>query len=236
MYNEQRDDDQYQGQYDDVDGVKNIAACEGTERLGFIRKVYGILSAQLAITALFTLLVYELKSLHPLFHSSGFMIAVIVVYIASFCSLICCRLDKKVPVNYILLLVFTIASSCMIASVCIRYSPIIVVQAALLTAAVVVGITVYAFVSKTDFTMCGPLPAIFLMLVIVGVTLGFTFPFSWNLIWCSLGAVLFSFYLLCDTQMILGGKHRKYQFSEDDYIFAALVLYLDIINLFLYIL
>ena len=35
--------------------------------------------------------------------------------------------------------------------------------------------------------------------------------------------------------MIMGGKHR-YEFSEDDYILAAIMLYLDIINMFLYIL
>jgi FtsH-binding integral membrane protein len=209
---------------------------EPKHRLGFIRKVYGILSVQLAITALITTLVYECKGMHPLFHSTTFMIASIVVYIGTLCSLICCRLDRKVPVNYILLLALTVACSCMVASICIRYSPMIVMEAALLTAAVVVGITVFAFTSKTDFTICGPLPAIFCCLLIVGVTISLVWPFSWNTVWCLLGSVLFSFYLLCDTQMILGGRHRKYQFSEDDYIFAALVLYLDIINLFLYIL
>jgi FtsH-binding integral membrane protein len=34
----------------------------------------------------------------------------------------------------------------------------------------------------------------------------------------------------------MGGKDRKYQCDEDDYILAAVMLYLDIINLFLYIL
>ena len=42
-------------------------------------------------------------------------------------------------------------------------------------------------------------------------------------------------YLVFDTQMMLGGKH-KYSISPEEYIFAALNLYLDIINLFLYIL
>jgi len=209
---------------------------DGIGRLGFIRKVYGILSAQLAITALFVVLVFEVKGMQPFFQNLTVMIVTIVVYIATLCALICCRLDKKVPLNYILLFTLTVACSFMIASIAIRYSPMIVMEAALLTAAVVVGITVYAFYSKTDFTTCGPLPAIFLMLFIVGLTLGLVFPFTWNLIYCLLGATLFSFYLICDTQMILGGKHKKYKFNEDDYIFASLVLYLDIINLFLFIL
>ena len=42
-------------------------------------------------------------------------------------------------------------------------------------------------------------------------------------------------YVLVDTQMIAGGNHR-YTVSPEEYIFAALNLYLDIINLFLLIL
>jgi FtsH-binding integral membrane protein len=42
-------------------------------------------------------------------------------------------------------------------------------------------------------------------------------------------------YLVFDTQLMMGGKHR-YSLSPEEYIFAALNLYLDIINLFLYIL
>ena len=39
-----------------------------------------------------------------------------------------------------------------------------------------------------------------------------------------------------DTQLIVGGSHRKIQFSEDDYVLASIILYLDVINLFLFIL
>ena len=58
----------------------------------------------------------------------------------------------------------------------------------------------------------------------------------YNIIYSSLGAIIFSFYIVYDTQLIIGGKHKKYQYNQDEYIFAALNLYLDIINLFLYIL
>ena len=57
-----------------------------------------------------------------------------------------------------------------------------------------------------------------------------------QLLYSGAGCLLFSFYLVYDTQLILGGKHKKYQFGVDDYVFAALNLYLDIINLFIYIL
>ncbi len=43
------------------------------------------------------------------------------------------------------------------------------------------------------------------------------------------------FFIVIDTQMLIGGKHGI-QFSPDDYIAAALNLYLDIVQLFLYLL
>ena len=49
------------------------------------------------------------------------------------------------------------------------------------------------------------------------------------------GAFVFSLYLIYDTQMMMGGKH-KYALDPEEYIFAALNIYLDVINLFMYIL
>jgi FtsH-binding integral membrane protein len=92
-----------------------------------------------------------------------------------------------------------------------------------------------------------------------------------NTVYAALGALVFSAYLVVDTQvrggrgrgwagdrlaalaqrvtcamiaprplpslqMIVGGKNRKIQFGPDDYVFAALNIYLDVINLFLMIL
>ena len=42
-------------------------------------------------------------------------------------------------------------------------------------------------------------------------------------------------FLLVDTQMMMVGKH-KYSFNPEDWAFAALAIYTDIISLFLYIL
>lgn len=98
------------------------------------------------------------------------------------------------------------------------------------------GITVYAMTTKTDFTIYGPI------LFIVGFVFGMAgilfsmFGFHPGLGWSILGVFIFSFYLLFDTQMIMGGDKKRYQFDEDSYILAAVSLYLDIINIFLYIL
>jgi len=47
--------------------------------------------------------------------------------------------------------------------------------------------------------------------------------------------IIFFQYLVYDTQIMMGGG-KMYSISPEEYIFAALNLYLDIVNLFLYIL
>ena len=51
---------------------------------------------------------------------------------------------------------------------------------------------------------------------------------------CALGVLLFGLYLIFDTQLILG--KGRYSLSIDDYILGALVLYVDIIMIFIYLL
>ena len=46
--------------------------------------------------------------------------------------------------------------------------------------------------------------------------------------------LLGSIYIVYDTQLIMGDRSR--QLSVDDYIWAAMMLYIDIVRLFLYIL
>lgn len=55
------------------------------------------------------------------------------------------------------------------------------------------------------------------------------------IVYGSIGALIFSLYIVYDTQLMMGGKH-KYALDPEEYIFASLNLYLDIINLFMYIL
>ena len=46
---------------------------------------------------------------------------------------------------------------------------------------------------------------------------------------------LSSLYIVYDTQLMVGGSH-KYSLSPEEYVFASLNLYLDIVNLFMYLL
>lgn len=94
----------------------------------------------------------------------------------------------------------------------------------------------FAMQTKWDFTaMGGILFSCCIVLFIFGI-IAICMPGKViSLVYASLGALLFSVYLVFDTQIMLGGKH-KYSISPEEYIFAALNLYLDIVNIFLYIL
>jgi protein lifeguard len=111
-----------------------------------------------------------------------------------------------------------------------------------ITLVVVIGVTLVSIQTKYDFTNCWLL-MICLSFAFLGfgiacaVASAFSGPQSYILqaVYGGVGAVLMSMFLAIDTQMLIGGK-RKLQFSPEDYIFAALQIYLDICYIFMYVL
>jgi FtsH-binding integral membrane protein len=205
-------------------------------RLGFVRKVYGILSAQLVFTAGVCYMPFYSVAMKDLFNNIALLITMSVLSIVLICALGCSKsLARKVPINYILLGLFTFCESWIVASLCSLYDPKLVVMAAFMTAGLVISLTVYACTTKTDFTLCGAsLFILFACLIMFGI---FAFLFADRImydIYCCLGVALFGVYLVFDTQMIMGGK--THQISMDDYVFAAIMLYIDILQLFIFIL
>ncbi|CAF3966999.1 unnamed protein product, partial [Rotaria sp. Silwood1] len=53
-------------------------------------------------------------------------------------------------------------------------------------------------------------------------------------IYAGLGALAFSIFLAVDTQLIMGGK--RHEISAEDHVFASIMLYLDIVYIFIYLL
>jgi protein lifeguard len=212
------------------------------DRMNFVRKVYGILGVQLVFTALFTLIPVYSDSFHIwMINNIAFVIAAFIGEIVTSIALICCRgLSRSVPTNYILLTIFTVCEAYLVGFISARYDPEVVLAAAFMTAGITAGVSWYAWTTKSDFTICGPLffvLGITLLLVsmfilIFGIAFG-----HWrvlHMIFCGIAVVLFSFYLIFDTQLIMGGK--RYEIEIDDYILGAIILYTDIITIFLYLL
>merc|ERR1712141_530435 len=139
--------------------------------------------------------------------------------------------------------VFTAAEGFMLATFTIHFKAEAVLIAVGITAGVTLGLTLFAFQTKIDFTACGGMLCALLMVLMIA---GFCFSlagagafgpnFRYVMIgYGSAGALVFSLYIVYDTQLMMGGKH-KYSLDPEEYIFAALNIYLDVVNLFMYIL
>merc|ERR1712226_189209 len=97
------------------------------------------------------------------------------------------------------------------------------------------ALTLYAFTTKTDYTYCGGAIWIFLFSLFFFSFFFFFMDYEVARVGFSIiGVILYSFYLIYDTQLIIGGK--RFELSLDDYVIASMILYIDIIQLFLYLL
>ena len=230
---------QEQSHSDEGDEVSD-AQIQMAVRAGFIRKVYGILSIQLMITfgAVFFCQIKPIKSL--IFKnqalSGNLVVFSSLLFLVLFLCLACCRgLSRKVPYNYLFLLGITIceAIACAIASSI--YSFQIVALALLLTIVATLAITFYACTTKNDFSTCrvGLYVIISQMFTIGIIAVLFRIRALYAFYTFGMTGVV-GIYLVYDTQLILGKLGVGY--SVDDYIFATLEIYMDIIRLFLLIL
>jgi FtsH-binding integral membrane protein len=118
---------------------------------------------------------------------------------------------------------------------CSVTNPKVVFMAVAMTCFMTLALTVYACTTKTDFTVCNSLLFIAsCVLLLFGICQIFIRSHTFQMIICCFGVFLYSIYLVYDTQLIIGTKENKLDY--DDYILGALMLYLDIINLFIYLL
>lgn len=212
---------------------------EKAVRRAFIRKVYSILMCQLVLTgAVITTFMfvesvksYVQQNRWVYYTSMGVMLVCLL-------SMACCdSVRRKFPTNFIFLGVFTFCEGVMLGTISTFYQVDAVLIAVGITAGVTFCLTIFAFQTKIDFTVCGGmLCAVLVIFMIAGFLLIFLPKTKYTMIgFGSVGALIFSLYIVYDTQLMMGGKH-KYSLSPEEYIFAALNIYLDIINLFMYIL
>nr|POE51532.1 bax inhibitor 1 [Quercus suber] len=139
---------------------------------------------------------------------------------------------KSYPMNLIFLAGFTGLEAYSISVITSFYDAPIVIQALIFTLGIFIALTLFACQTKYDFTSW--IPYLFGALWVL-VIFGFMSAFFPRTSGIELGygvvaALLFSGYILVDTQLVM----RHYHVEEE--IAAAISLYLDIINLFLAIL
>lgn len=120
----------------------------------------------------------------------------------------------------------------MVGFACLAYTTSSVLNAWLATATIFIALTVFTFQTKIDFSFLGAGLFVVLSALIWVNIIGFFIPYpsEASRAIAVIGVILFSLFILYDTSMIM---HRV---SPEDWVLAVVDLYLDILNLFLYLL
>jgi len=219
------------------DGLQSFG--ENAVRLGFMRKVYGILMFQLILTGAIIGFFMGVKQLRD-YTKENVWICLTAAGMTIILMLIMVCFEsarRKSPLNFIFLAIFTAFEGVMLGATCVYYDASAVLISVGICAAVTLALTIFAMQTTIDFTAWrGALFALLMILLVAGIMLMILPANRYVMIgYGAAGALIFSLYIIYDTQMMMGGEH-KYSISPEEYIFASLTLYLDIINLFLYIL
>jgi len=204
----------------------------GQERATLVRRTYGLVFISVIVTALGVAFGFTQPALmqavqrHP-----------IITLLAMFAPLVMAmRARRSFPRNIVLTLLFTFIEGIWIAPFLFmaeRNSPGIVGQAGLLTLSTFGVLSLYAVVSKRDFSAWGSFFIVGLWVLIATSLINIFVGSALGSLWIAAGTVLvFSGLLVFDTWRIV----RSGQYGPDDYVPAAVNIYLDLINLFLAIL
>ncbi|KAM7187401.1 Inhibitor of apoptosis-promoting Bax1 domain containing protein [Naviculisporaceae sp. PSN 640] len=197
----------------------------------FIRKVYTILTVQLVATGAVSAVSFFSDSYKAYIQSHFALFWLSLIGSMVFVGLTYWK-RHSYPTNLLFLSGFTLLEAYTISVVVTFYETNIVLNAVFLTAGIFIFLTAFACQTKYDFTSWIPYVGVALWSLILMGFIYIFLPYSSTaeLVYGGIGALIFSAYILIDTQMVLRHHHVEEEIA------AALSLYLDIINLFLSIL
>jgi FtsH-binding integral membrane protein len=204
----------------------------GAERATLVRRTYGLVFAGVIVTAIGVAFgntqpaLMEAVARHPF-----------ISMIAWFAPLwMAMRARQHVGQSLALVLLFTFVAGIIISPVLYMAelrTPGITGQAGLLTLSTFGVLSLYAVVSKRDFSAWGSFFIVGLWVLIACSLINIFFQSAFASLWIAGGTVLvFSGLLVFDTWRIV----RSGQYGPDDYVPAAVNIYLDLLNLFMAIL
>jgi FtsH-binding integral membrane protein len=244
-----------------VEASREVKDLPAEIRLGFIKKVYGLMLYMVVLSgcASAPFVAAPDKTLAWMDKHPYVPIACGVLFLGFYLfnlvmisTALCCRSPRLMnayhrmfltaPANLIFLTVVSVVFGVMVGFGLLAYTMQSVVAVFGLTCGLIVALTAFAVYTKADFTGLGAYFLVALVgLLLTGILVGLTsYPGSVaHKIYAGLGATVFGFLVVYDTQLIFGtasSAERKLQYTVDAYAFAAFQLYLDYINLFLYLL
>lgn len=202
----------------------------GTERATLIRRTYLLVFASVLVTiggAAFGMSqpgLMQAVARHP-----------IITMLCMFAPLVLAmKFRDAFPANLGLVFLFTFVEGIAISPIMYVYgrtNPGVIGQAGLLTASAFGILTLYAFLSRRDFSAWGAFFSVGLWVLIATSLLNLFFQNQTASLWLAGATVLvFSGLLVFDTWRL------RNVYGPDDYVQAAVAIYLDLLNMFLAIL
>ncbi|KAK9501571.1 hypothetical protein O3M35_012274 [Rhynocoris fuscipes] len=230
---------------DDFAYRNNVHQASTRIRLGFLRKVYSLLFCQLLLTTIFGIVMMSVPQCKLFVHNNDWL--VLVGFFLSIITLLALHVKRKeTPTNFILLAIFTVVQAYSVGVIVTFFDKMVVLEAFIITVTVVAGLTIFTFQTDRDFSsldMTGNnnnnnslfvfvsrLFASVCLLIVGGLLQIFFTNTIFEIVISLAGALVFSLFIIYDTQNIMK------RVSPEEYVSATIELYLDIVNLFIYIL
>lgn len=202
----------------------------GAERATLVRRTYLLVLGGVALTIVgvgFTMTQPALMGLvarHPFL---SFLFTLAPLFLAQ-------RAKDRYPANIGLTLLFTFTIGVWISPIMAYYAttqPGVIGQAGLLTLSAFTVLTAYAWISKRDFSAWGSFFVVGLWVLIATSLLNMFFKNESAALWLSgMTVLIFSGLLIFDTWRI------RNVYGPDEYVDAAVSIYLDLLNMFMAIL
>jgi FtsH-binding integral membrane protein len=212
--------------------VRTFPVRSGVERATLVRRTYALVFASIVVTMLGAGFAVTQPSLftavarHPFL---TFICALIPLYMAM-------RNHRTFPQNLGFTFLFTFIEGIWISPLLVLYErmqPGVLGQAGLLTLTTFAVLSLYAVLSRRDFSAWGGFFTIGLWVLIATSLLNMFFRNATASLWLAAGTIfVFGGLLVFDTWRIV----RSGAYGEDDYVPAAVQIYLDLLNIFLAVL
>jgi FtsH-binding integral membrane protein len=204
----------------------------GAERATLVRRTYGLVFLSVIVTVLGAAFAMTQPALldavigHPIIMFLCLMAPLFMAQMAA----------RQFPTNIILTFTFTFIEGVFIAPFLLfanRSSPGVVGEAAVLTLAAFAALSLYAMVSRRDFSAWGSFFMVGLVVLIIASFINMFVGSAAGGLWiAAVGVMIFAGLLVFDTWRLL----RSGVYGQDDYVLAAVSIYLDLLNMFMFIL
>ncbi len=217
---------------------------EGSLSLAFpalMRKVYVWMTLALVITGITAYGVATSPALlTALYSSKGIMFALIIAELALVIGVTAAINKLSLSTATFLFVLYSILNGAMLSSIFVLYSPTIITKVFLITAGTFGVMAVYGYFTKKDLSSIGRILFMALIGIIIATLVNFfTKSAAFDLIISYIGVAIFVGLTAWDSQKIklmLAQCEEMNESTQKLALMGALTLYLDFINLFLYLL